>query len=92
MEQWGYFITAPPPARPNDDPTSPTTFLPASGPKLISSLLDLERTSEVCRKGFPAGEHFKMPSRPDFDDVNRRGAFAMEMDRLAFVDGEFDPW
>jgi hypothetical protein len=68
------------------------TFLPASGPKLISSLLDLERTSEVCRKGFPDGEHFKMPSKPNFDDVNLRGAFAMEMDRLAFVDGEFDPW
>jgi hypothetical protein len=76
--EWGYFMTA---------PTSE-----APGPKLISSLIDLNYTTNVCRNGFLPGKQFKMPSMPRNDLVNRYGSFDIAADRLAFIDGQYDPW
>ncbi|CAO1618256.1 unnamed protein product [Parajaminaea phylloscopi] len=83
--QWGFFQTAPKLARPGGP------FV-ASGPRLLSSLVDLEYTSEVCRKGFPAGKHFAIPEHPDVDAVNVLGNFSIAHSRLGFLDGQYDPW
>lgn len=59
-----------------------------SGPKVLSALLDLDYVSEICHKGFAEGKHFKMPEHPNTTEVNRLGAFSIEMDRLAFINGQ----
>ncbi|CAO1616575.1 unnamed protein product [Sympodiomycopsis kandeliae] len=78
---WGYFITSP-----------KVGFNHHSGPKLISSLLDHEYQSKLCRHGFPPGKHNSIPKRPDVDSVNKLGNFKIEVDRLAYIDGQYDPW
>ncbi|AAW43974.1 conserved hypothetical protein [Cryptococcus deneoformans JEC21] len=74
--QWGYFMPAP----------------PSPSPRILSSRLTLAYTSAICPLAFPPGEHFSIPSEPDVEEVNRRGDYAIEADRLAFVDGDRDPW
>lgn len=83
--QWGYFQTAP-------KTTTPGQPFQVSGPKLLSSLVDLEYTSEMCRLGFPEGKHFKVPAHPDIAAVNVLGNFSISYPRLGFLDGQFDPW
>lgn len=85
--QWGFFQTAP-------KMTAPGAQGPfvVSGPKIISSLVDLEYSSEMCRKGFPAGKHFSVPEHPDVAAVNVLGNFSIAHYRLGFLDGQFDPW
>ncbi|KAL2376733.1 hypothetical protein RJZ90_007293 [Blastomyces dermatitidis] len=53
---------------------------------VISRLVDLEYASIMCRKAFDIHK----PS--DVDRVNKYGGLDIEYDRLAFVDGEVDPW
>ncbi len=52
----------------------------------------LESSSKLCRQAFPPGRHFTVPLEPDVEEINARGDFAIEMDRLAFIDGDRDPW
>jgi hypothetical protein len=33
-----------------------------------------------------------VPSQPDVGEVNARGDFGIEAERLAFIDGDRDPW
>lgn len=87
---WGYHITAPPTSR-RADPSNPATFTP-SGPKLISSLLNLDYVSEVCRRGYPPGKFNKLPPRPRVWEVNDIGGFHLSKERLVFIDGQNDPW
>ena len=54
--------------------------------------ITLEYLSKICRQMFPPGEHFKIPLTPDVESINARGDFAIEMDRLAIIDGDRDPW
>ncbi|KAF8651928.1 hypothetical protein AX16_004572 [Volvariella volvacea WC 439] len=75
--EWGYFTT-PPPDR--------------NHPSIISRLLTLEYESKICRQAFPDGEHFRIPSMPNITVVNELGDFDIAADRLAFIDGEVDPW
>ncbi|THU97122.1 peptidase S28 [Dendrothele bispora CBS 962.96] len=77
--QWGYFTTAPP------DPAHP---------RIISRLLDLEYESKICRQAYPPGEKFTVPELPNIASVNMLGSFdaGRGLDRLAFIDGEVDPW
>lgn len=89
---WGYIMTAPPVPRYLPSPDGKSKYFVSSGPKLVSSLLDYDYAHEICEKGFPAGEHYTMPARPDIDEVNRLGNFHLSVDRLAFVDGQYDPW
>lgn len=86
--QWGYLMTAPPYVKRSDNPYD---FTP-SGPKLISSLLDLNYTSQVCKKGFLPGTQFTVPDHPQTEEVNKLGNFTIDVDRLAFIDGQYDPW
>ncbi len=89
---WGYIMTAPPTPQYLTTPDGKSKYFVPSGPKLVSTLLDYPYAHEVCEKGFPAGEHFTMPPRPDIDEVNRLGNFQLSVDRLAFIDGQYDPW
>ncbi|KAJ3799815.1 serine carboxypeptidase S28-domain-containing protein [Lentinula aff. detonsa] len=75
--EWGYFTTAPP------DPTFP---------RIISKRIDLEYESKICRQAYDPGEHFTVPPLPNVTVVNDLGDFDIAMDRLAFIDGEVDPW
>ncbi|KAL4062844.1 serine carboxypeptidase S28-domain-containing protein [Scleroderma citrinum] len=75
--EWGYFITAPP------DPIYP---------RIVSNRLTLDYSSKICRQAYPPGKHFVVPSMPNISAVNILGDFAIAADRLAFIDGEVDPW
>lgn len=74
--QWGYFMPAP----------------PAGWPSIISRKITLEHTSKVCKQAYPPGKHFAVPEVPDVEEVNSRGSYAIEAHRLAFIDGDRDPW
>jgi hypothetical protein len=43
-------------------------------------------------KAFPPGKHFTVPQLPNVTVVNELGDFDLAADRLAFIDGEVDPW
>ncbi|WVQ93094.1 hypothetical protein IAU59_000158 [Kwoniella sp. CBS 9459] len=74
--QWGYFMPA-----------------PAEGlPRIVSNQLTLDYTSKICKQAFPPGQHFAVPAWPDVAEVNDRGDFGIEYERLAFIDGDRDPW
>uniref|UniRef100_V5F0R2 Hydrolytic enzymes of the alpha/beta hydrolase fold n=2 Tax=Kalmanozyma brasiliensis (strain GHG001) TaxID=1365824 RepID=V5F0R2_KALBG len=89
---WGYIMTAPPAPQYIPSPDGKSKYFVSSGPKLVSTLLDYAYSHEICEKGFPAGEHYTMPARPDIDEVNKLGNFKLAVDRLAFIDGQYDPW
>ncbi|KAI0742186.1 peptidase S28 [Irpex lacteus] len=74
--EWGYFFDAPPPGL----------------PRIVSSLLTLEYASMTCRQAFPPGKHFTVPEWPNITVVNELGGFDLTADKLAFIDGEVDPW
>ncbi|KAG2370312.1 serine carboxypeptidase S28-domain-containing protein [Suillus spraguei] len=75
--EWGYFSTAPP------DPDQP---------RIVSKLLTLEYSSKICKQAYPAGKYFVVPPMPNITAVNALGDFAIAADKLAFIDGEVDPW
>jgi len=54
--------------------------------------LTLEHTAKICKQAYPPGKHFTVPPIPDVASVNARGDYAIEADRLAFIDGDRDPW
>lgn len=89
---WGYIMTAPPVPQYLSTPDGKSKYFVSSGPKLVSTLLDYAYAHEICEKGFPAGQYFTMPDRPDIDEVNKLGNFHLSVDRLAFIDGQYDPW
>ncbi|KAL9612395.1 MAG: hypothetical protein Q9167_002989 [Letrouitia subvulpina] len=60
--------------------------VPADQLPLISRLLTLEYNSIVCH------DAFNITTPPDVDRVNKYGGFNISYPRLAFVDGEIDPW
>ncbi|KAK5655498.1 hypothetical protein OQA88_5769 [Cercophora sp. LCS_1] len=60
--------------------------VPESQLPLISRLIDLDYTSAVCRYGF----NITNPSNVKV--INKHGGFGLSYPRLAFVDGERDPW
>ncbi|KAF5377966.1 hypothetical protein D9615_006701 [Tricholomella constricta] len=75
--QWGYFTTSPP----NEN-----------WPRIISRRLTLEYESKICKQAFPPGKDFTVPAEPNITAVNALGDFDLAADRLAFIDGEVDPW
>jgi len=54
--------------------------------------LTLEHTAKICKQAYPPGKHFAVPPIPDVVSVNARGDYAIDADRLAFIDGDRDPW
>lgn len=53
---------------------------------LISRTIDLDYTSLVCKYAF------NVTSPPDTEAVNKYGGYDIAYERLAFIDGEQDPW
>ncbi len=41
---------------------------------------------------FPSSDAFTVPEWPDVESVNARGDFDLAYPRLAFIDGDSDPW
>jgi len=74
--QWGYLTTAPP----NGIPT------------IISRLLDIDYEHKICTQAFPPGKYYQVPPLPNVTAVNALGGYNIAADRLAFIDGEVDPW
>ncbi|KAH6911475.1 serine carboxypeptidase S28-domain-containing protein [Coprinopsis sp. MPI-PUGE-AT-0042] len=75
--EWGYFTTPPP---------------NQNEPSIISRLITLGYESKICKQAFPPGVHMRVPSLPNITVVNELGDFDLAADRLAFIDGEVDPW
>ncbi|KAI0041435.1 peptidase S28 [Auriscalpium vulgare] len=75
--QWGYLTTAPPNRH---------------HPTIISRLLDVDYAHKICTQAFPPGKFFTVPQLPNVTAVNALGDFDIAADRLAFIDGEVDPW
>ncbi|KAI2603632.1 peptidase S28 [Hypoxylon sp. NC1633] len=53
---------------------------------LISRTIDLDYSSIICR------ESFNITKPSDVEYINRLGGFNISYPRLAFIDGEWDPW
>jgi hypothetical protein len=60
--------------------------VPADQLPLISRLIDTEYQSVVCRAAF------NITSLPAVEQINKLGGFNFSYPRLAFLDGEADPW
>ncbi|KZT44433.1 peptidase S28 [Sistotremastrum suecicum HHB10207 ss-3] len=75
--EWGYFIGAPP------DPERP---------RIISRVVTTEWLHSVCAKAFPDGKDMSIPTWPNVTSVNSLGDFDLAADKLAFIDGDIDPW
>ncbi|CAE6410327.1 unnamed protein product [Rhizoctonia solani] len=75
--EWGYFMGAPP---------------NQAHPTIVSRRLTLDYTSAICRQAFPPGEYISVPEWPNVTVVNALGDYGLAADRLAFIDGDEDPW
>ncbi|KAH7341771.1 serine carboxypeptidase S28-domain-containing protein [Rhizoctonia solani] len=75
--EWGYFMGAPP---------------NKAHPTIVSRRLTLEYTSAICKQAFPRGTHVAVPEWPNVTVVNALGDYGLVADRLAFIDGDEDPW
>ncbi|KAI9150222.1 serine carboxypeptidase s28 [Paramyrothecium foliicola] len=53
---------------------------------MVSRALDLKSLSGYCHK------IFNITAKPDVDRINKWGGFNFSYPRLAFIDGERDPW
>lgn len=53
---------------------------------LISRTINLEYSSTICR------EAFGITTPPDVEAINKHGGYNISYERLAIVDGEWDPW
>lgn len=63
------------------------------GKSLLSRVIDVDYTQQLCTLAFPPGEYNTIPSSPEVDALwNSYGGYDLQADRLAFVDGEHDPW
>lgn len=74
--QWGYFQVAPKPGKRT----------------IVSRKITLDSAHKICKQAYPPGEHFSVPAWPDVHETNSRGSYYIAADRLAFIDGEIDPW
>lgn len=60
--------------------------VPADRLPLVSRLLTTEYHSTICREAFGIHE------LPDLESVNKYGNYSVHYPRVAFIDGEADPW
>ena len=65
---------------------------PATGPSLISRVLQVSYTQQWCNWAFPTGKFNSIPSTPNLNYYNHYGGFNFSADRLAFIDGDSDVW
>lgn len=62
------------------------------GKSLLSRVMKADYTQEQCALAFPPGLHNAIPPAPDVDGWNAYGGYGLQADRLAFIDGNHDPW
>ncbi|KAA8563834.1 hypothetical protein MFRU_036g00650 [Monilinia fructicola] len=60
--------------------------VPSNQLPLLSRTIDLPYTSIVCEAAF------NITTPPDVERINKYGGFSLSYPRLAYVDGEQDPW
>ena len=60
--------------------------VPADQLPLISRLLTLEYEGLICEKAF------NITTPPDTAAINKYGGWSIAYDRLAFINGQWDPW
>ncbi|KAI4247810.1 MAG: hypothetical protein LQ352_006090 [Teloschistes flavicans] len=65
---------------------------PASGPSLISRVLQVDYTQQWCEWAFPNGTFNSIPSTPNLTYYNNYGGGNITADRLALIDGNIDVW
>ncbi|SCV58863.1 related to serine protease [Fusarium fujikuroi] len=53
---------------------------------LVSRLIDVEYSTIPCRK------QFNITAEPDVESINKLGGWNFSYPRVAFIDGEYDPW
>ncbi|KAJ3952822.1 hypothetical protein N0V92_010736 [Colletotrichum tropicale] len=70
--EWGYFQTG--------------SGVPKDTLPLISRVIDVEYSSQYCRRAF------NITKDPDVEAINKHGGFNFSYPRVAIVDGEADPW
>lgn len=59
---------------------------------MISKRMTYDRAYKVCTRSFAPGEKIQLPPQPTVEDVNSIGGYTLSRDRLAFINGEADPW
>lgn len=59
---------------------------------MISRHNTYDKAYALCTNAFPPGKLFSIPPQPDVDVVNSIGGYTLARDRLAYIDGEADPW
>ncbi|KAL4402592.1 serine-type exopeptidase [Malassezia pachydermatis] len=84
--EYGLFQTAPP----MPDVTASPPHL--SGPKIVSSRLDVNYSQQLCQRGFTPGQKATMPPYPNVTKVLQYGNVHLAYDRLAFINAQRDPW
>lgn len=84
-KEYGFFQTAP-------THQSVDGRVRYSGPKLVSDTVDLHAMTIWCRDGYTPGNEYQLPSKPDTTTINERGNVDIDVDRLAIVNSQFDPW
>lgn len=62
------------------------------GKSLLSRVMNGNYTQEQCNMAFPPGKYNAIPPSPDVDVWNAYGGYNLQADRLAFIDGNHDPW
>ncbi len=60
--------------------------VPADQLPLISRTIDIDYSSVICR------DAFNLTETANVDAINKYGGFDLSYPRLAWVDGEWDPW
>lgn len=60
--------------------------VPKNQLSLVSRTLDLDYQGAVCKYAFD------IYGPPDVEEVNKYGAYEIRHSRLAFIDGQWDPW
>lgn len=65
---------------------------PASGPSLISRVLQVNYTQQWCDWAFPPGKYNSIPSTPNLSYWNKYGGYSVTARGLAHVDGDQDVW
>lgn len=66
---------------------------PKSGKSLLSRVMTGAYTQEMCTLAFPPGKYNAIPPSPLTETLwNAYGGYELQADRLAFIDGEHDPW
>ncbi|CAF3638305.1 unnamed protein product [Fusarium graminearum] len=53
---------------------------------MVSRLIDVEYNTIPCR------EEFNITTPPNVESINKLGGFNFSYPRVAFIDGEYDPW